>query len=261
MYREIGGEMPVSDKAPDSVENQTAVWLFGRGLSMACGLCWDVPPEWRKLQRDEQIARIQVALRAEMAAPHVDTRCIQAFLGFLYARTSNRWRHLFATTNWDYLLQREIDRRLPEGVPWLPDRHVLHLNGTVQPGTWNRTPFLLPKDPFDQRTQTMEGNYAWGEVMCALTLVVVGLSFRCPTDQHFLRQLQKVANWMPIGESHCFIVNQNPSDLDCVSKLFQKRLREATVVRVPCEFGAWQSNGFPELTGRGVFARGSSARR
>ena len=84
------------------------LWFFGRGLSIGCNLTWDVPQEWADLGREDCIERIKVALRSEMGAAHVDCTNIARFLHHLSEHTVDPWKHLFITTNWDYLLQREI---------------------------------------------------------------------------------------------------------------------------------------------------------
>jgi hypothetical protein len=67
----------------------------------------------------------------------------------LSERTRDRWRHLFLTTNWDFLLQREIDEFLPDCPHWLRDTQVFHVNGTVEDqtdgGNSNRGSFLLTR--------------------------------------------------------------------------------------------------------------------
>ena len=118
-------------------KSETIIWLFGRGLSCNCGLGWTVPDEWRALARDEQIERIKPAIRVAMDAPGVDISCIQRLLDDLAARTPEGQKHRFGTTNWDYLLQREIlvrshgpwERVQPV---WLAESHVSHMNGTAE---------------------------------------------------------------------------------------------------------------------------------
>ena len=83
-------------------------WIFGRGLSIGCNLSWSVPSEWRDTPRDEKIELIKVTLRKEMNATSVDSSIIQHLLRFLERHTVHDWRNRFITTNWDYLLQKEI---------------------------------------------------------------------------------------------------------------------------------------------------------
>ena len=134
-----------------AIPAQRVDWLFGRGLSIGCDLSWSVPVEWRTLAREEQIARIKAALRDDMGQASVDCSVIRSLLGLLERHTVPRWRHLFITTNWDYLLQREMPALgLTVQPPWFANTHVFHLNGTVEDLANNahRSPFLLgPKTP------------------------------------------------------------------------------------------------------------------
>src|SRR5688572_24443803 len=100
-------------------------WFFGRGLSIECGLTWRVPAEWRADDRPAQIAAVKAAIRREMDAPGINTTSIRTFLTALAQRTHDSWHHRFITTNWDYLLQREV-LRLPFSTlpPWLQKSHV-----------------------------------------------------------------------------------------------------------------------------------------
>jgi hypothetical protein len=90
-------------------EIHTVLWLFGRGLSLGCGLDWDDLLHCPQLPRDEKIQCIREKLTAAMNARGVNREPIRDFLQFLSARTLGRWRHRFMTTNWDFLLQQEID--------------------------------------------------------------------------------------------------------------------------------------------------------
>lgn len=141
-----------------SDDKKLAIWLFGRGVSCNCGLTWTVPGEWKALPRIEQIAHIEVAIRAEMDRLDVDMTCIRTLLNDLASRTPDGHRHLFGTTNWDYLLQREIEVRSDaewEGIQpaWLANSHVYHLNGTVEKLANNshRSAILLEEDDYRQR--------------------------------------------------------------------------------------------------------------
>ena len=84
-------------------------------------------PEWHQLRRDEQISRIKTALLAEMDRPSIDYSDIRNLLRTLSENTVAPWRHLFLTTNWDYLIQREVlalgHTTQPE---WSAETHVYH---------------------------------------------------------------------------------------------------------------------------------------
>jgi len=75
--------------------SRDVVWLFGRGL---------------------------------MDAPKVDTFAIRRFLDYLGREVGAGY--LLLTTNWDFLLQREID--VAFSAPWPKIKGVFHLNGTVE---------------------------------------------------------------------------------------------------------------------------------
>jgi len=228
---------------------------------MECGLSWVEPPEWKTLPREERVRKIKTTLRAEMDAPGVSTLPIRRFLGYLIERTVDGWRHLLLTTNWDSLLQREIDIAFPEASPSPGIEGPFHLNGTVDDLSGDlrgdhslprRSPFLLEDDPEEQRTQTVEGNYAFGRMICREVFVVVGMSFECQTDKFLLRHLNGVQRDLPIGESLWVIVNRNRSALDLVSSRIQKALPRAKVSPVCSTFSRWQEAGYPELEAEGV---------
>jgi hypothetical protein len=108
------------------------VWIFGRGASAACGLTWAVPEQWHSIDRETQVKMIKSAIRAEMNASYIDTRPYKNLLQYL-KKSTNQWHHRFITTNWDYLLQREIEYMGFTIAPhWLPETHVYHLNRTVE---------------------------------------------------------------------------------------------------------------------------------
>jgi hypothetical protein len=237
-------------------------WLFGRGLSIDCGLSWVEPEEWKSLQREERVRKIKATLRVEMNAPHVSTLPIRRFLDFIWKRTVNGWHHLLVTTNWDYLLQREIDRAFPEVSPWPRIKEVFHFNGTVQDlrddptatsSLPRRSSFLLEDDPAEQRAQTVEGNLAFNQIIWADVFVVVGMSFECQTDRFLLRHLNAVRDHVPIGKSLWVIVNPDRPALACVCSRIQQALPRARIVPVCRTFTEWCRAAFPELETEGVF--------
>lgn len=157
-------------------------WFFGRGLSIGCGLTWTVPAAWNILPRVEQIARIRDAITVEMSAPYVDVSDIRQFLTLLAHHTAVPWQHQFHTTNWDYLLQREILALGHTVQPaWCAEAHVYHLNGTAEvlPNNSHRSAFVLESDPACARSATVEGNIAFSRFIWNRTFVVVGMSFEC----------------------------------------------------------------------------------
>lgn len=235
--------------------SRDVVWLFGRGLSVECGVSWVEPLEWKPFAREERVGRIKKTLRAAMDAPKVNTLAIRRFLDYLGKGVSDGCRYLLLTTNWDSLLQREIDIAFPEVSPWPKIKGVFHLNGTVEdPLDANgssslprRTPLLLEDDPAEKRVQTVEGNWAFNLMIWEKVFVVVGMSFECQTDKFLLHHLSKVQDDLPIGESRWVIVNPDRSALGAVSSRIQKALPRAKVNSVCSTFSCWQEEGFPGL--------------
>ena len=238
--------------------SRQVIWLFGRGLSIGCGLTWDVPEDWLGLERCEKVEKIRNALRTEMDAAHVCTSGIRSFLDFLAQRTTGGWRHLFLTTNWDFLLQREILSFVPDRIlpTWLSNSHVFHINGTVEdpPGHSFRSPFLLTEDYESQRSGSTEANIAFNKMICESTFVVIGMSFECAIDRFLLRHLNKVEDDLPIGESQWVVVNPDADILAIVAKRLQTALPCATISPVCRTLDQWREEGFGELTSMGVFA-------
>lgn len=225
-------------------------WFFGRGLSIGCGLRWAVPLEWQQLTRDEQIARIKTALPVEMQAPGVDTEDIRLFLHLLATRTTPSWCHEFHTTNWDYLLQREI-LALVQTVqpPWCAETHVYHLNGTVEdlPDNSQRSQFVLESDSEDARIATTEGNIAFNKFVWGQMFVVVGMSFECEADKYLLAMLRKVQDDLPIGQSVWLVLNPDPGTLAASCSRLESALPRARIVPRMATFRSWLNEGMPEL--------------
>ena len=159
----------------------TVVWMFGRGLSIGCGLAWGCPSKLESTAADEQIPRIKVALAKEMLSPSINASGIRDLLSHLENHTAPDWRHLFVTTNWDYLLQREISALgLKVQPPWLANSHVFHLNGTVEnlPNNENRSPFpLFGRCGCPPKTDVDGNPHLFQQISWRQTFVVVGMSF------------------------------------------------------------------------------------
>lgn len=225
-------------------------WFFGRGLSIGCGLDWSVPPEWAALPRADAIARIKSEVLNEMSAPHVCTADITRFLSILANHTAPTWQHQFITTNWDFLLQREIFALgLTVKPPWCANTHVYHLNGTVEhlPDNLNRSEFILESDPPHARTATIEGNIAFNKFTWDRTFVVVGMSFECEADKYLLRLISSVQDGLPIGESSWYILNPNGLDLANTAGRISAALPRARVTTLHKTFRAWLDEKLPEL--------------
>ena len=232
-------------------------WFFGRGLSIGCGLSWSVPEELNQLPRDEQISQIKTALPAEMNRPSIDCSDIRKLLRTLAENTVSPWQHLFLTTNWDHLLQREVlDLGHSVQPEWSAETHVYHLNGTVEvlPDNQNRSPFLLETDPPEQRTSSIEANKAFEKMMWNKTFVVVGMSFECEADKFLLRSLARVQDDLPIGESEWIIINPDAVALAAVSERIRHALPRSSVQAVASTLRSWLNAKAPELQARGALA-------
>ena len=230
-------------------------WLFGCGLSIGCNLPWSVPVEWNNLLREDKISRIKAALREEMNKPSVDCADIRFLLRILSMHTIKGWRHRFITTNWDYLLQREInDLRLTHLPPWLANSHVFHLNGTVENLEDNsyRSPFLLEEDFGTQRVSTPEADTAYTQMIWDRTFVVVGMSFECETDQFLLQALGRAQDDLPIGESSWVVVNPDKAMLDMSCMRIERVLPRGLVQPVHATFREWLQSDHQELRAWGT---------
>lgn len=217
---------------------------------MGCNLLWRVPKEWHKLERLEKIVRIKDALPKEMEGPEIDCTSIRSLLGLMAHHTNTGWRHRLITTNWDYLLQREIDKlKLPCLPSWLDNSHVFHLNGTVEilEDNSRRSPFLLEEDSGTCRTNTQEANDAYNKMILDRYFVVVGMSFECETDKFLLRALGRVEDSMPIGESNWVVVNRSDSAAAESCRRIQQALTHASVTPVCTTLEAWAKSGMQEL--------------
>jgi hypothetical protein len=253
------GEYPVDPPESTPKKGGTCIWLFGRGLSSECELNWKERPQWEDLPRMVRIERIKRELLFEMDSPDVNPAPIREFLAFLDQRSAPHWRHLFVTTNWDSLLQRELrvfigGSKVPEWLDHGAGSHVHHLNGSVEEGTQHRSPFMLEDDSGTERTETTEANYAFSYLISERTFVVVGMSFECGTDRHLMKQLKKMKDWMPVGESHWIIVNCKEKDLTDVCDRIREALPEAQVEAVESTFAGWLRKGCPELRVKRVFS-------
>lgn len=237
--------------------NNCINWFFGRGLSIACGLKWSVPDALKRLDRDEQIKQIKFVLRQEMANPAIDTSVIDRLLRLLETRTSHSWCHRFLTTNWDYLLQKEL---LSQGwtvkPSWLSNTHVYHLNGTIEelPHSGNRSPFLLESDPPTARYSTYEANDAYNCIIWDRFFVVVGMSFECEMDKFLLQSLQLVEDDLPIGESQWLIINPDINAARTVSHRIQSALPQSNISIVSSGLIEWIEAGSAELINWGALS-------
>jgi hypothetical protein len=237
--------------------NPRVDWFFGRGLSIGCGLTWSVPQHWYGLTRDQQISRIRKELRREMLEVAVDCADIANLLHILSENTVSPWRHLFVTTNWDYLLQREL-LALGHAVrpAWSAETHVYHLNGTVEdlPNNEMRSPFILETDPSEQRISTNEADTVFNKIIWNKTFVVIGMSFECEADRFLLRSLARVQDDLPVGESEWIVLNPDGRALAAATQRIQCALPHSKIRPVECTLRSWLNASVPELQASGVLS-------
>jgi len=236
------------------------VWILGRGASAACNLHWTVPKEWQNDNREVQIANIEKAIRSEMNCSCIDTSPYQFLLSELSNRTNSNWHHRFLTTNWDFLLQREIEKLGLTATPrWLPERHVYHINGTVE--EWPsaekaqpplRSPFLLESDLPNQRLYASEVEQAVRYIIWRRAFVIVGMSFECAMDRAFLNALGRLEDDLPIGNSWWLIINPNSEALQKVRERLHRSFPKASYCSAPVGFNEWLRNGMPQLVAAGI---------
>jgi hypothetical protein len=185
------------------------------------------------------------------------TTDIHLFLDLLANRTVSPWQHRFHTTNWDFLLQREIlalgHKILPK---WCAETHVYHLNGTVEdlPDNSRRSVFVLESDPPHARVATTEVNIAYNNFIFSKTFVVVGMSFECEVDRYLLSALNRVEDDLPIGESFWIVLNPNTDALSATCDRLQAALPRAKIVGNAKTFRAWLDAQVPELQSGGAIA-------
>lgn len=238
---------------------QVVEWFFGRGLSIGCGLNWNVPDNWKSLPREDQVAKIKIAILQEMSRTHIDTRDIETFLDVLATNTQQDWQHRFHTTNWDYLLRLEIGRRFPAGTVkpwWLASSHVYHHNGTAEitPGDSFRSQLLLETDPQTARRPSPESESAFEKLINSRLFVVVGMAFECAVDRFLFTALKRVQDDCPVGESCWIVVNPSTSALKETHSNILDALPAAAVCTRAVDFRYWVQKKLPELVNRGVLA-------
>ena len=222
-----------------------------------CGLLSDDLSNCQQSSRDGKIGCIKRQLRQAMDAPGVSPDPIRDFLRFLSRRTEKGTRHRFLTTNWDYLLQREVSafaETIGGGPTWLSDSHVFHLNGTVEVLGDNsrRSALVLREDA--GRGPSMEFDAALAHLTWGSTFVVVGMAFECLADRALFSILNRVEDELPSGGALWIIVNPCLPDIQTAQALIQKTLPRATVKCVQKTLADSQETDFSELVQKGVFS-------
>src|SRR3954463_13454154 len=93
---------------------QDCTWVFGRGASTANGLPWVVRHAWKddlsagRVTRDDHVRMITDTLREEMVRVPQGATPYRRLLNIMATRTVAGGHHRLLTTNWDYLLQRDV---------------------------------------------------------------------------------------------------------------------------------------------------------
>jgi hypothetical protein len=164
--------------------------------------------------------------------------------------------HRLMTTNWDYLLQRELDVWIQQNQPGLaPDflgthSSVYHFNGTAESGFHNRSPFLLESDDADFRKQAFEANQALNYLLWSTRIVIVGMSFECDIDRGLLSALRMHEDNLPIGSAVFYVVEPSEKIMESTYAKLAACFPRAGGIRVQKTLEEWLDDGVPELVNR-----------
>lgn len=242
---------------------QYCTCLFGVGASISNGLAWIVPKKWKEdliagnISREVHVEMIVNTLRKEMAMPSVHASSYRRLLDIVATQTVSKCYHRLITTNWDYLLQREVDDWIGENLPGYvpeflkPDGMVTHLNGSIEPGDFqNRSPFLLETDSSDFRKAAVEANKAFNKLLWSNLIVIVGMSFECDIDKGLLATLKIHEDNMHIGLALFVVVDPIEESLEKTIIRLAACFPRARVLRVQKRLEDWIDEGMPELVGR-----------
>ncbi len=224
---------------------------------MGCNLTWTVPELWNALPREEKIDRIKKSIIKEMGSNKIDTSLYNKFLNHLRKRTKENWCHRFVTTNWDCLLESEINKlNLKVSPKWMASNHVYHINGTVEnyPNQAFGSPFLLEEDLYTERMPTPEANIIFNHMVGNTIFVVVGMSFECEMDRFLLGSINRVEDDLPIGNSIWIVLNPDKNVLNISSSRIATALPRSKVYTKAIGFNEWIIEGMHTLVGLGVFA-------
>ncbi len=208
------------------------VWLVGRGVSMSCGLCWDVPQPLEdayrrgEIDRDALVARICDELARAEADPALDCRPLEIFMEKLKA--SNGVKHSFVTTNWDGLLDRALRER---GLA-----APLHLNGSIAERN-----ILTAWDDERAREAVPQAREGMRALMDADVVVVAGLSLANRIDKGLVARLRgkRDGRWL--------VVNHDAAEVRKACEVLRERLAQCEVSAVNEPFDDWVEAGMPGL--------------
>ncbi len=232
------------------------------GASISNGLSWVVPKQWKEdlvaenISREVHVEMIVTTLRKEMDMPSVHASSYRRLLDIMATQTVGQGYHRLITTNWDYLLQREVDDWIganqPGYVPEFlkPEGMVIHLNGSIEPGNFqNRSPFLLETDSSEFRKAAVEANKAFSKILWSNLIVIVGMSFECDIDKGLLAALKTNEDNMPIGSAVFVVVDPMEESLKKTITRLAACFPRARGLRVQKRLEDWIDKGMPELAG------------
>jgi hypothetical protein len=243
--------------------SQDCTWVFGRGASVANGLSWVVPSAWNdnfvsgRVTRDDHVRMIEETLRQKMELVPRRTTPYYRLLDIMAAKTVAEGHHRLITTNWDYLLQRDVLDWVETNTPGLAPRFlsthatVYHLNGSAEPSdSQNRSPFMLETDAAHFRKATFEANHAFNLLLWSTLIVIVGMSFECDMDRGLLAALKAHEDNAPIGSALFVIVEPNKEALESTYAKLAHCFPRAGGIRVNRGLKEWIDSGMPELVPR-----------
>ena len=246
--------------------HQGCAWLFGRGASIANRFSWVVPNDWKvdlasgRVSREAHVGMIIDTIRDKMSQLPADATPYRRLLEVMATRTVDQGHHRLMTTNWDYLLQRDLNNWIHTNrAGWAPrflSTHgmVYHFNGSAERGRFqNRSPFMLETDSAGDRKATYEANRAFNYLLSSDLVVVVGMSFECHSDRGLLAALRAHEDNAPLGSALFVIVEPDQETLESVSAKLTACFPRAKVCPVRLRFEEWIDSGMPELIGR-IFA-------
>ena len=253
----------MTEQVPRTSRSQGCTWLFGRGASIANGLPWVVPSAWKddltsgRVARDAHVQMIIDAIRDEMHKLPAEGTPYCRLLDMMATRTVDQGHHRLMTTNWDSLLQRDLNNWVEANRPgWAPrfrSTHgsVYHFNGSAEPGEFkNRSPFMLETDSASVRKATYEANQAFEYLLWSDLIVIVGMSFECQTDRGLLAALRTHEDNVPIGSALFLIVEPHKETLESTYAKLAACFPRAGGLRVHSGFSEWIDSEMLELVGK-----------
>lgn len=242
---------------------QDCTWIFGRGAAIANGLPWSVPNPWnddlaaKRVTRERHVSMITAALREEIQRLRETSTTYLKLLDTMASGTVEHGHHRLLTTNWDYLLQRDLNtwmtRNRPGYAPRFLSTHdtVYHLNGSVEPGSFqNRSLIMLETDSPQERIASYEANQAFNLLLCSTLVVVVGMSFECDVDRGLLGALRAHEDNAFLGSALFVIVEPDSETLERTYAKLACCFPRAGGIRVNCGLAEWIERGMPELVPR-----------